>query len=153
MSERIVVDTNVVVSAMKSSGGTSREVLRLCLQRGCHPLMGDKLFAECEDVLSRPALFRHSPLSSGEREELIDAYFSVCEWVPVFFLWRPNLPDEGDNHLIELAVAGAATKLITFNVRDLRSGELRFPQLEILTPSTFMRNWRADHGDDDDPNL
>jgi len=53
-------------------------------------------------------------------------------------LWRPNLPDEGDNHVLELAVAGSAQTIVTSNVRDFQRGELRFPDLEILTPRQFM---------------
>ena len=68
----------------------------------------------------------------------------------MFFLWRPNLGDEGDNHLIELAVAGAAARVVTHNVRDLRSGQLRFPQLRIETPAEFLRTWRKAYGNDDD---
>jgi uncharacterized protein len=150
MIERVVLDTSVFVAALRSGGGPSRAVLRLCLQRRCQPLMGEKLFKEFEDVLGRTELFRRSPLTAQEREQLLDAFLSVCEWVTVFYLWRPNLPDEGDNHLIELAVAGAAAALITQNVRDLRGGELRFPQLGIETPAEFMTRWRNQYGNDDD---
>ena len=55
------------------------------------------------------------------------------------FLWRPNLPDEADNHLIELALAGGAGAIVTNNVRDVRRGELAFPHLQILTPSQFLK--------------
>ncbi|MDP6113690.1 MAG: hypothetical protein QGG53_17665 [Planctomycetota bacterium] len=48
------------------------------------------------------------------------------------------MPDEGDNHLIELAIAGGADVIVTNNVRDVRRGELRFPHLHILTPSEFL---------------
>ncbi len=64
---------------------------------------------------------------------------SVCEWVRIYFLWRPNLPDEADNHLIELALAGGADIIVTHNVRDVRRGELSFPQLQILTPREFLK--------------
>jgi len=149
MLERVVIDTSVWVAALKSADGASRQILRLCLRRECLPLVGQALFAEYEDLMGRTAVFRNSPLSSAERNELLDAFLSVSEWIPIFFLWRPNLRDEGDNHLIELAVVGAATKLITHNSRDLLGGELKFPGLDILTPAEFLRQWRADHGDDD----
>jgi predicted nucleic acid-binding protein len=59
--------------------------------------------------------------------------------VKVYFLWRPNLPDEGDNHLVELAIAGGADTIVTNNVRDVRRGELSFPDLQILTPAEFLK--------------
>ena len=63
------------------------------------------LLAEYEDVLGRDPLFASSTLSAREREALFDGFLSACRWVEVFYAWRPNLPDESDNHLIELAVA------------------------------------------------
>ena len=147
---RVVIDTSVWVAALRSAGGASREVLRLCLRRDCQPLFGQALLAEYEDVMSRAGLSRESPLSERERSELLNALLSVSEWIPVFFLWRPNLSDEGDNHLIELAVAGAASTLITHNLRHFQGGELKFPALEIVTPARFLKQRRQHHGDDDD---
>ena len=113
MSERIVLDTSVFVAALKSEEGASRAIVRLCLMRLCQPLLGVKLFTEYEDVLGRSDLFRDSPLTPRERDELLDAFLSGCEKVPVFHLWRPNLPDEGDNHLIELADGGIGSDIGT----------------------------------------
>lgn len=137
---RIVVDTNVIASGLTSGDGRNRGVVRACLQRTALPLMGSTLIHEYESVLSRPAVLARCPLSAGEREQLLDAFLSGCEWVRVHFLWRPNLPDESDNHLIELAVAGGASAIVTNNVRDLRSGELLFPDIRILTPARFLES-------------
>lgn len=57
---------------------------------------------------------------------------SVCKWVRIFYLWRPNLRDEADNHLVELAIAGNAQIIVTRNVNDFRRSQLLFPQLKIL---------------------
>ena len=64
------------------------------------------MLAEFEDVLSRDLLFEHWVLTRSERERLFDAFLAVCRWVRVYYGWRPNLADEADNHLVELAVAG-----------------------------------------------
>ncbi len=138
MADTVVVDSNVFVAGLKSCDGASRQVLRLCLQREVSPIMGHKLFLEFSDVLQRPGLFDSSPSTPAEREALFHGFLAVCQWVNIFFLWRPNLPDEGDNHVLELAVAGGAAWVITHNVSDF-AGELRFPGLQILTPGKYLR--------------
>jgi hypothetical protein len=59
------------------------------------------LFAEYEDVLSRTRVFDKSRLSAKERNELFEIFLSGCDWIRVYYQWRPNLRDEGDNHLME----------------------------------------------------
>lgn len=103
--------------------------------------MGQKLFLEFEALLNRRGLFAGSPATLEEREALFSAFLSVCRWVNVFYLWRPNLPDEADNHVLELAVAGGAPLIITHNISDF-GGELQFPSVEILTPGQFLRKQR-----------
>lgn len=144
-----MVDTNVVVGSLLGSSGASRALMRRCLERRCLPIMGEALFHEYCDVVRRPVMAR-SPLSEGERLEFVEAFFSVCEWVSVFYLWRPNLADEGDNHLVELAVAGMAGSIVTRNARDFRGGQLRFPQVRIEDPGDFLKRTRTAYGDDDD---
>jgi hypothetical protein len=56
--------------------------------------------------------------------------------------WRPNLPDEADNHLIELAMAGGAAAIITHNVRDIRRGELLLNGLRVHTPAEYLEETR-----------
>ncbi len=58
--------------------------------------------------------------------------------IRTYYGWRPNLPDEGDNHLIEFAIAGHAEAIVTHNVRDLRLGELRLGHLRICTSAEFL---------------
>lgn len=63
---------------------------------------------------------------------------SVCRWVKVYYLWRPNLLDEADNHLIELAIAGNASVIVTRNIRDFQQSQLQFPRLKIRTPEQIV---------------
>jgi putative PIN family toxin of toxin-antitoxin system len=142
MSKLVVVDTNVFVSALRSAEGSSREILRACLQGRLQPLMGTALFTEYEDLLARETLFEGCPLDSDEREALLDAFLSVCQWTTVYYLWRPNLRDEADNHLLELAVAGNAEYLVTHNVRDFANAELYFPGVLVVTPQQLLEELR-----------
>ena len=140
-----MVDTNVFIAAAGSPDGASREVLRRCLRGDYNPLVGEALFLEYESVLRRPEPFAKSGATAAERDALWAAMANRCEWVRVHYLWRPNLPDEGGNHIIELALADGAEAIITYNTEDFRGGELRFPQVRILTPATLITEtstWR-----------
>jgi len=96
MPKRIIVHANVLVAALRSPAGVNREVIRACALGKTLPLIGAKLFLEYESVMGRAHLFQNSPLSATERQEFFDSFLSLCEWVSISFLWRPNLPDEGD---------------------------------------------------------
>jgi len=70
---------------------------------------------------------------------LLDAFLSKCRWTRIYYLWRTNLPDEADNHVLELTIAGAADAVITRNIRDFEGAELRFPNLRIVRPEHFIK--------------
>jgi putative PIN family toxin of toxin-antitoxin system len=134
---RIVVDTNVFVGACLGKGPSS-QVVENCLQRQYEPLIGAALLAEYEDVLGRPKIFEGSRLAAPERSRLLDIFLAHCRWTRVYFGWRPNLRDEGDNHLVELAVAGGAGFIVTHNIRHLKVMELSFPDLALATPAQLL---------------
>ncbi len=106
------------------------------------PILGNALFLEYEDVLARESLYKKTPISMAERETLVEALLGVCEWVPIYYLWRPNLPDESDNHLVELAIAGGAVTIVTDNKKHVDRGELLFPNLTVQTAREFLTDWR-----------
>ncbi len=139
MADTVVIDTSILISALIGSREPSREILRRCLKGKYNPLISNTLFAEYEDVSKRKRVLNLCPLTSNEINELLNAFYSVCHWVPIYYLWRPNLADEGDNFLIELALAGNASHIITNNVRDLRNAELKFPNLSIVKPEKLLR--------------
>jgi predicted nucleic acid-binding protein len=101
--------------------------------------MSNALFLEIEAVQGRDAVRDRCPLGAAEIRELLNAFYAVGRWVPIYFLWRPNLPDEDDNFLVELAVAGNAGCIVTSNARDLRASELQFPGLSIVTPADLLQ--------------
>lgn len=135
---RAVIDTNIFLGACLGTGSAGM-VVAACLEGRCQPLMGTALLAEYEDVLGRKPLFAKCRLTADERENLLDIYLAKCEWVRVYYTWRPNLPDESDNHLVELAIAGGAAVIVTRNLRDLTRMELRFPALRIVSPEVFLK--------------
>lgn len=135
----IVMDTNVFVSAMRSEGGPAREVLRQVLLGRYRALFGNALWAEYEDLLGRDVWT--TATSPQERREVLGALAKSSRWVSVYFGWRPNLPDEGDNHLIELAVAGNAAAIVSHNLRDVARGELVWRSLRALTPAQFLKEF------------
>lgn len=134
----IVVDTNVFVGACKGVGA-SAAVIEHCLLGTWTPAVGPALLSEYEDVLSRDALFTKCRLNSDERNELLDIFLASAQWVKTYFSWRPNTPDEGDNHVVELAVACGASHIVTWNMRDFGGMELRFPMLHLATPPQMLK--------------
>ena len=135
-----VIDTNVFVAGLRSEGGASRMVLRDALQGKIEPLFGNALWLEYEDLLGRPVWTNAT--TSVERLQVLAALAKRGRWVNIYYGWHPNLPDEADNHLIELAMAGGAAAIISHNVRDIRRGELLLNGLRVLTPADYLERTR-----------
>lgn len=136
---RIVLDTNVLASAFTSGRGASREVLRRVLRKEAQALISVPLFTEYEDVLARPQVQSRCNLSLKEQGMLFDAFLACTVLVEVYYRWRPNLPDESDNHVLELAVAAGSATILTFNRKDFSRGELQFPDVAIQSPATWLK--------------
>lgn len=104
--------------------------------------MGDKLWLEYHDLLGRgEAVWAKSDLSEPQRGQMLDAFAAVCEYVRVPRLWRPNLPDEGDNHVMELAIYGNSGALVTFNTRDFAATQFAPAGLAVLPPGEFLKRF------------
>lgn len=130
------------VSALLSADGASRMLLRQCLYKHYQPLMGVTLYNEYESLLRREKLFEHCPITFNEREELFNSFIKMCKWTHVYYLWRPNLRDEADNHVLELAIAGNAEAIIIHNIKDFNQGELHFQHINILSPKQLITQER-----------
>ena len=134
---RVVIDTNVFVGACIGRGASS-EVVEACLERRLLPFISAALLFEYRDVISRQQLFHNARLAAEERGLLLRAYLSRCQWQMIHFNWRPNLRDEADNHVMELAIAANATMIVTRNVKDFTRQELKFPHIEIIRPEQLI---------------
>ncbi|CAA6818384.1 MAG: Putative toxin-antitoxin system toxin component, PIN family [uncultured Sulfurovum sp.] len=137
----VVIDTNIWIAALISKEGISREIIRLALREEIAPQISTTLFLEYEAVMNREKIQTLCSLSIEEQEELLQAFLSACKWNEIFYLWRPNLDDEGDDFLIELAVASNSKVIITDNIKDIEFGELHF-DIEVLTPKDFLERYK-----------
>lgn len=135
----IVLDTNVFVAALLGANGASREVFRRCLRGDYTPCISLALFAKYRDVLARDDLFANCALDADERSELFNALMAVSRYTEIYYLWRPNLVDEGDNQVLELAVAAGAKAIVTHNRADFERSELHFPAIRILAPAELLK--------------
>jgi predicted nucleic acid-binding protein len=135
----IVQDTNVFVAALRSQNGASAEVLDRCLVRDDQAVMGAALFAEYEELVRRDRVWRNVPVTAAEREALLDDFCAAAIWQPIYFRWRPNLPDADDDHVLELAIASGVEHLVTHNPRDFSRGELKFASPRVVTPAQHLK--------------
>lgn len=135
---KVIIDTSVWISTLMSKDGKSKDIIRMALQEKIIPQISSALFLEYEDVMARQDIQTQCKLDRDEQIELFEAYLSTCRWVNLYFLWRPNLKDENDNFLIELAVASNTKYLITYNKKDFLNAQLQF-DIEVLTPEEFIQ--------------
>lgn len=118
---RIVVDTNVIIAALRSQYGLSYKLLGLIDSKQFTIHISVPLMIEYEDVAKR--LFGIIPLTVQEIEDILDYICLVASRQQIFYLWRPFLSDPNDDMVLELAVAAQCHFIITFNLRDFRGSE------------------------------
>ena len=134
---RIVIDTDVVVTALRSRNGGSNAVLREVAHGRLTPLATPALFLEYEAVLKRPEQRLAHGLGLTQIDRFLAALASACEAVDVSFQWRPQLADPNDEMVLEAAVNGRADALVTHNVRDFAKGAARFG-MRVLRRKSFI---------------
>lgn len=132
---RIVIDTNVIVSALKSRNGFSFNLLSIIDDTRFKICISVPLIFEYEDAIKRgkPKI----KLSKAEIEAVIDYVCSIAEKRKIFYLWRPYLKDPKDDMVLELAVESECDYIISFNKKDFIGVE-KF-SLEVITPKEFLK--------------
>jgi len=139
MTIDVVIDTNVIVAGLIGGKGPNREILRYCFKGKLQPYIGVALYNEYQDLLSRKNIQALCKQSSVTLAEFLDDFSSICMPVDVWFLWRPNLNDEADNHVLELAVAANVSYIVTNNIKDFAQAELKLAGYEVITPPELLR--------------
>ena len=133
-----MLDTCVVVSALRSRNGASNRVLRLALLGEIPAVCHYKLLSEYRDVLFRMLRRGELAFSRSQVERFLAALVTAAEEVEVRYLWRPNLPDEGDNFVYEAAFAASPATIVTHNLRDFRKPEIEWPGILVKTPQQVL---------------
>lgn len=139
---RVLLDTTIVVAALRTRRGAANDVLRLVAARKLVPLATPPLFLEYEEVLKRPEQQLIHRLASDEVDEFLAELAALIEPVEVHFQWRPQTSDPSDEMVIEAAINGRADALVTYNVADFRSAGERF-RIPILRPLDLLRKARS----------
>ena len=130
---RAVLDTNVLVAALRSPTGASRKLLRMLAAEQYEAVASVTMFLEYEAVLKRPDQLAAFRLSAQEIDLFLDGLAGMVIPITPFFLWRPMLRDPADEHVLEAAVNGQADLIITFNLKDFRPAHGQFG-IEMLRP-------------------
>jgi putative PIN family toxin of toxin-antitoxin system len=139
---RVVLDTDVIVTALRSATGGSNAVLREVAHGRLLPLVTPALFLEYEAVLKRAEQRIVHGLDLKGVDRFLAGLASASEAVEVSFQWRPQLSDANDEMVFEAAVNGQADALVTHNVKDFAKAAPKFG-LRILRPGELLKEIRS----------
>ena len=132
---RIVIDTNIFVSSLRSKQGMSYQLLSFLGGRLFRPVVTVPLVVEYEKSLCDPRT--EVPFTGDEIRKYLNYVCSTSDCRKVHYLWRPFLRDSNDDMVLEAAVCGQCEYIITFNLRDFR-GIDKFG-IVAITPGEFLR--------------
>jgi predicted nucleic acid-binding protein len=135
---RLVLDTDVVVAAMRSPQGASAELLRRIDGGQAVMLLTVALALEYEGTCTLAEHRLASGLSASEAGHYLDGLIGMAEPVRAFFRWRPQLRDPGDELVLEAAVNGQADAIVTFNEKHLREAHANFG-IAVMRPGEVLR--------------
>lgn len=134
---KAVIDTNILVAAIRSRRGASFPLLSRLAERdpGYQPVVSVPLVLEYQDAMARAA--DANELSNQDIEDILDFFVSVSLRQKIFYLWRPLLKDAEDDHVLEVAVAARADYIVTFNIRDFKGVDTF--GVKSITPQHFLQ--------------
>jgi putative PIN family toxin of toxin-antitoxin system len=138
MVARLVIDTNVVLAALRSARGASAALMLHVAEKRVKPLLTVALVLEIESVLSRPEHLAATGLTVPLVQGFVDELCALAEPVQIHFAWRPMLHDAADEMVLEAAVNGQADALVTFNLKDFLPAASGLG-VEVIAPITALR--------------
>lgn len=130
----IIMDTNVLFAGLYSSTGASFQILRLLNAGKIMTVISTTLLFEYEDVLKREQTVLE--LSHKQVDIILDNICALSKFQEIYFLWRPYLKDQKDDHVLELAVASTTKLIVTHNLKDFKGVE-KFG-IQAITPGNYL---------------
>ena len=130
---KIVIDTNVLVSALRSRRGASFKLVSVLPSDEFSIAISVPLVLEYEDALKR---LESSAITEQDIGNFVDFLCKIGHHQEIFFLWRPFLPDPSDDHVLEVAVAAGCDTIVTYNKRDFRG--IEHFGMRILDPRELL---------------
>lgn len=139
---KVVMDTDVLVSAFISARGASRQLLIDVLDEKRVLLLSTPLLLQYESVLTRTEHLDKARATHADVTEILDALAGLCQPVVFDYHWRPTGADPDDELVVETAVNGSADMLVTFNIRHMRAAGVRFG-FAVGFPGPLVRKIRT----------
>ncbi|MCP4166776.1 MAG: putative toxin-antitoxin system toxin component, PIN family [Chloroflexi bacterium] len=136
VSPQIVLDTNVIVSALRSQMGASYKLLMLVGRADFEINLSVPVLLEYEDAAKR--LLGQIPLAENEIDNILDYLAGMANQRMVYFLWRPFLRGPKDDMILELAVSARCETIVTFNKKDI-AGVSQFG-VQLMAPKEFLKS-------------
>lgn len=138
MKLRLVLDTNVLVTALCNQDGASHLLIRWVLADKIILSASPALWLEYEAVIKRPEIRLRHGIALENLDIVLDTLAAHVEPVHLSYLWRPQLRDPNDEMVLETALNAGADALVTFNTKDFAAAVKRF-NLRLLTPSECVK--------------
>jgi len=132
---KIVIDTNVLISALRSRRGASFTLLSLIGSRTFNFAVSVPLVLEYEEVAFRQA--DEIGISHTAINAILDRLCFWAEQRSIFFLWRPYLPDPKDDMVLELAIEARCDFIVSYNTQDFSN--LDAFGIRVITPKEFLQ--------------
>jgi putative PIN family toxin of toxin-antitoxin system len=132
---RVVLDTNVLVAALRSKRGAANRLLDRVDSGTFEVCLSVPLLFEYEAVCKR--LIGVVPVDEATIDAVLNYLSRIAVRTPVYFLWRPFLRDPQDDMVLELAIAGSCDAIVTFNVSDFAGAEQL--GVRVLKPKEFLQ--------------
>lgn len=135
----MILDTDVIVAAIRSTSGASAEIVRRVLRGELHIEASVAVVLEYEAVVTRDEHLNAGGVTAAEALTVIDALAALAQPVDIHFRWRPQLRDADDEMVLEAAINAENRTIVTFNKRDFAGAAERF-DVALATPAEFLES-------------